>query len=95
MRNSKTKNKIEFSENEYISIRTELIERIKLLNSQSFTVLAAVVSFWAMGLTFKVQILDKIYKLGITQQTLINFLSAIIFWRRADGTAERRKNHIL
>ena len=61
MRNSKTKNKIEFSENEYISIRTELIERIKLLNSQSFTVLAAVVSFWAMGLTFKVQILDKIY----------------------------------
>ncbi len=79
MRNSKTKNKIEFSENEYISIRTELIERIKLLNSQSFTVLAAVVSFWAMGLTFKVQILDKIYKLGITQQTLINFLSAIIF----------------
>lgn len=39
------KSEIKFSENEYISLRTELVERIKLLNSQSFTVLATVVSF--------------------------------------------------
>lgn len=72
-------NRIKFSETEYESIRLELIERIKLLNSQSFTVLATVVSFWAIGFTFKVELLDKICNLTIIQQTLINFLSAIIF----------------
>lgn len=77
--NFKDNNKLIFSENEYTSIRTELIERIKLLNSQSFTVLATVVSFWAIGLTFKVQILDKISNLDLIQQILINFLSAIFF----------------
>lgn len=70
---------IKFTENEYISIRTELIERIKLLNSQSFTVLATVVSFWAIGLTFKVQILAKLSALSVTQQVFIDFLSTIIF----------------
>lgn len=68
-----------FSENEYISIRTELIERIRLLNSQSFTVLATVISFWTVGFTFKAQVLEKVYSLDIIQQIIINFLSALIF----------------
>lgn len=73
------KSEIKFSENEYISLRTELVERIKLLNSQSFTVLATVVSFWAIGFTFKAQILNKISDQNIIQQIFINFLSAVIF----------------
>lgn len=67
------KSEIKFSENEYISLRTELVERIKLLNSQSFTVLATVVSFWAIGFTFKAQILNKISDQNIIQQIFINF----------------------
>ena len=49
-------NNIVFSENEYMSIRTEMIERIKLLNSQSFTALAAIISFWAIIIIFLISI---------------------------------------
>ena len=49
--------KIKFSEAEYNSLRMEMIERIRLLNSQSFTALATIISFWAAGLTFKVALM--------------------------------------
>lgn len=52
-------NNIVFSENEYMSIRTEMIERIKLLNSQSFTALAAIISFWAAGFTYKMALISN------------------------------------
>jgi hypothetical protein len=51
--------KVHFSENEYLSIRTEMVERIKLLNSQSFTALASIVAFWSIGLNFKIELITK------------------------------------
>ena len=74
------KRKITFSENEYLSIRSEMIERIKLLNSQSFTALATIISFWAAGFTFKIALMSKnIYFSEINEKIIIEFLSAIIF----------------
>lgn len=74
------KRKIIFSENEYLSIRSELIERIKLLNSQSFTALATIISFWAAGFTFKMALMSKnIYFSEINEKIIMEFLSAIIF----------------
>lgn len=74
------KKKFTFSENEYISIRAELIERIRLLNSQSFTVLATIISFWATGFTFKMALMSKnISFSGITEKNIMIFLSTLVF----------------
>ncbi len=73
-------NKIVFSENEYMSIRTEMIERIKLLNSQSFTALATIISFWAAGFTYKMALIsNNIYFTKLYEKTVMEFLSAFIF----------------
>lgn len=53
------KRKIDFSENEYLSIRSEMIERIKLLNSQSFTALTTIISFWVAGFTFNIALMSN------------------------------------
>lgn len=73
-------NKIVFSENEYISLRSEMIERIRLLNSQSFSALATIISFWAAGFTFKFALIanDK-YFLELNEKIVMQFLSAVIF----------------
>lgn len=72
--------RIEFSENEYTSIRTKMIERIKLLNSQSFTALAAIISFWAAGFTYKMALLSSgVSFIEIYEKVVMDFLSAVIF----------------
>lgn len=72
--------KIIFSENEYISIRTEIIERTKILNSQAFTALATIVSFWTAGFTFKVALLsNNISFPELNEQIIMEFSGAIIF----------------
>ena len=72
--------KVHFSENEYLSIRTEMVERIKLLNSQSFTALASIVAFWSIGLNFKIELITKnIYADKIFNQVLLNFMGTVIF----------------
>ena len=40
-----------FSEVEYNSLRSELVSRIGLINSQSSTALTTIISTWAVGLT--------------------------------------------
>lgn len=40
-----------FSESEYSSLRAELIERIKIMNTQSSTILVTILSTWAVGIT--------------------------------------------
>lgn len=71
---------ISFSENEYVSIRTEMIERIKLLNSQSFTALATIISFWAAGFTFKMSLVANNGNFSNSYEVIVmDFLSAIVF----------------
>lgn len=68
------------SEKEYLSIRSELTERIKLLNSQSFTALATIISFWATGLSFKIALLsENIQITGVYEKAYLDFLCSIIF----------------
>lgn len=72
--------KITFSENEYISLRSEMIERIRLLNSQSFTALATIISFWAAGFTFKMALIsNSAYFAEPYEKIIMQFLSAIVF----------------
>lgn len=72
--------KIIFSENEYISIRSEMIERIRLLNSQSFTALATIISFWAAGFTFKMALISNSkYFSEPYEKIIMELLSALIF----------------
>lgn len=69
-----------FSESEYTSIRAEMIERIRLINSQSFTALAAVISFWAAGFTFKMALIsNSTYFAELYEKIIMEFLSAVIF----------------
>ena len=49
----------EFSIEEYTSIRAELIERIKIMNSQEASALVAIITSWAAGFTFANEILTK------------------------------------
>lgn len=49
----------EFSIEEYTSIRAELIERIKNMNSQEASALVAIITSWAAGFTFANEILTK------------------------------------
>ena len=49
----------EFSIEEYTSIRAELIERIKIMNSQEASSLVAIITSWAAGFTFANEILTK------------------------------------
>lgn len=51
----------EFSIEEYTSIRAELIERIKIMNSQEASALVAIITSWAAGFTFANEILTKKY----------------------------------
>lgn len=71
--------KIKFSEAEYNSLRMEMIERIRLLNSQSFTALATIISFWAAGLTFKVALMADSIKASDYEIGVMEFLNGIIF----------------
>lgn len=72
--------RIVFSENEYMSIRAEMIERIRLLNSQSFTALATVISFWTAGFTFKMALISKYDFISTEWERItMDFLSATIF----------------
>lgn len=72
--------KYKFSENEYLSIRSELIDRIKMMYSQDYTALIAILSTWTVGITFKITVFSNNFHIqdGL-EDILLRFLSTIIF----------------
>lgn len=71
----------EFSIEEYTSIRAELIERIKIMNSQEASALVAIITSWAAGFTFANEILTKkIYYAGLIWNSCFSMFTNIYFF---------------
>lgn len=55
------KNKLKYkpSENEYMSLREELIQRTSNINSQASSAIVAIISAWAAGFSIWISVLSK------------------------------------
>lgn len=68
-----------FSESEYSSLRSELVSRIGLMNSQSSTALTTIISTWAAGLTLLIFLSGQNNQLTDYVEIIIRFINSLIF----------------
>ena len=68
-----------FSEVEYNSLRSELVSRIGLINSQSSTALTTIISTWAVGLTLLIFLFGQNNQLSGYTEIVIGFINSLIF----------------
>lgn len=68
-----------FSEAEYNSLRSELVSRIGLINSQSSTALTTIISTWAAGLTLLIFLFGQNNQLSDYTEIVIGFINSLIF----------------
>lgn len=71
--------KFTFSEAEYSSLRSELVSRIGLINSQSSTALTTIISTWAAGLTLLIFLSGQNNQLSDYPELIIRFINSLIF----------------
>lgn len=68
----------QFSEDEYASIRNEMIQRINTINSQASTAVVTILSTWAAALTLSLELIKNI-ELAPNDLLLIIIIRTVIF----------------
>lgn len=75
---SQQMNNYKFSDQEYTSIRAEMIQRIDAINSQIMTAIVTIISSWVAGLTLLIEE-TKIENLSFSNLLLIDLVRTFVF----------------